>query len=130
MIALFLLALFFFFNFTTVIVSGISMEPTYHSGQRLLACRAYWLVGPVKDNDVVVVKGSSSREYLIKRVYKTAGETVDWENAPSNWKIYMGEYKVPDGDIYVIGDNRPVSEDSRTFGPVSQDRIIGKIIRL
>ena len=129
LIVLFLIALFFYFNFTTVIVSGHSMEPTFHSGQRLLASRAYWLVGGVKDNDIVVVKTGNGSEYIIKRVYKTGGETVDWVNAPADWHLVNGEYRVPAGYIYVIGDNRPVSEDSRTFGAVPMNRIIGKIIR-
>ncbi len=128
--ALLILAIFSFFNFRTVIVSGSSMIPTFHTGQRLLACRAYWLVGPIKDNDVVVIQMGKPGDYIIKRVYRTAGETVEWYNAPAHWKFVDGEYKVPDGDIYVMGDNRPVSDDSRSFGSVPVDHVIGKILRL
>jgi signal peptidase I len=129
-LALLALALFCFFSFRTVIVSGYSMLPTFHSGQRLLACRAYWLVGPIKDNDVVVIQMGKPGDYIIKRVYRTAGETVEWYNSPSHWNIQEGEYKVPDGEIFVLGDNRPVSEDSRAFGSVPVDHVIGKILRL
>lgn len=129
-IALLVLAVFCFLSFRTVIVSGYSMMPTFHSGQRLLACRAYWLVGPIKDNDVVVIQMGKPGEYIIKRVYRTAGETVEWYNAPAHWKFVNNEYKVPEGDIYVIGDNRPVSDDSRSFGSVPIDHVIGKILRL
>jgi signal peptidase I len=129
LLLMFLLALFFFFNFTTVIVSGHSMEPTYHTGQRLLACKAYWLVGGIKDNDIVVIRTGKGGEYIIKRVYKQAGEVVDWVNAPADWHLAEGEYVVPPNSIYVIGDNRKVSEDSRSFGPVEVSRVIGKIVR-
>jgi signal peptidase I len=123
------IALFFYFNFRTVIVSGHSMDPTFHTGQKLVACKAYWLVGDIKDNDVVVIQWTKPNEYIIKRVYKTAGETVDWPNAPADYKITQGEFRVPDGEIYVLGDNRAVSEDSRIFGPVPLGRVIGKIIK-
>lgn len=130
LLVLFLIALFFYFNFTSVVVSGHSMEPTFHTGQRLLACKAYWLVGGIKDNDIVVIKTGNGSEYIIKRVYRTGGEIVDWPNAPTDWQLTNGEMKVPEGEVYVIGDNRPVSEDSRTFGPLPIDRVIGKIIKL
>ena len=123
------IAVFFYFNFTTVVVSGHSMDPTFHTGQRLLACKAYWLVGGIKDNDIVVIRSGKAGEYIIKRVYKSAGETVDWPNVPSDYRLETGEFHVPEGDIYVLGDNRPISEDSRTFGPVPIDRVIGKIVR-
>lgn len=130
LLTLFGLAIFFYLNFHTVIVSGHSMEPTFQNGQRLLASKAYWLVGPIKHNDIVVISTGKPNEYIIKRVYRMGGETVDWINAPLSWKLVYGEFKVPEGSVYVIGDNRPISEDSRYFGPVPMSRILGKIIRL
>jgi len=128
LLLLFLIALFFFFNFTTVIVDGHSMDPTFRTGQRLLACKAYWLIGGIQDKDIVVIR--SGKSYIIKRVYRSGGEIVDFANVPEDWRIEAGEYKVPDGFIYVIGDNRPISEDSRKFGPVPISQVIGKIVRL
>ncbi len=121
-------AVFFYFNFNTVVVSGNSMEKTYFSGRRLLSSRAYWLVGPIRVKDVVVIRGEKPKEYFIKRVYKMEGEVVDFANIPENWNIANGEYVVPKGHIYVLGDNREVSEDSRKYGAVSVDRILGKIV--
>lgn len=129
-IGLLAFALFCFFNLRTVIVSGSSMLPTFYSGQKLLACSAYWLVGPVKDNDVVVVQMSKPGDYIIKRVYRTAGETVEWYKAPASWRLINGEYRVPPGEIYVLGDNQAVSEDSRVFGAVPLKHVIGKILRI
>lgn len=120
-------ALFFVSNFRTVVVSGPSMLPTFHDRDRVLVSKAYWLVGPIKNKDVVVVKGESG-EYIIKRVYRLSGETVDFYNAPRNWNFVEGEFVVPEGSVYVLGDNREVSEDSRAFGPVSKDRILGKVV--
>lgn len=119
---------FFYQNFRTIQVSGQSMEPTFQSGDRLLASSAYWLVGPIKDNDIIVVKGESEGEHLIKRVYRMEGESVDWLNIPESHSISEGEYVVPQGHVFVLGDNRDVSEDSRKFGSVPRDRILGKIV--
>ena len=104
------------------------MLPTLTNGQRVLTSRAYWLVGPIRDKDVVVIKDDGPTGYIIKRVYKMAGEIVDWYNVPDNVDFRDGEYKVPLGHVYVLGDNREVSEDSRRFGPVKVDDIIGKVV--
>lgn len=118
---------FFSFNFKTVEVKGASMEPTFHNGQRLLVSSAYWLVGSLKRNDIVVVQNQNN-EFIIKRVYAVGGDTVDWYNAPENWSLVNGEYVVPQNQFYLLGDNRPLSEDSREFGPVPANEIIGKVI--
>ncbi|MBX3115213.1 MAG: signal peptidase I [Fimbriimonadaceae bacterium] len=125
------LAFVFFFsmNFSTVEVRGPSMEPTFNTGDHVLVSKAYWLVGDIKQNDIVVVRSREvGGEYYIKRVYKTGGETVDFFNMPANWSITNGEFVVPDRQYYVLGDNRPVSEDSRTWGPVELKEVIGKVI--
>lgn len=121
--------IFFSLNFSSVEVRGASMEPTFSTGDHVLVSKAYWLVGNIKQNDIVVVRGrEKSGEYYIKRVYKTGGETVDFFNMPAGWSILNGEFVVPDGQYYVLGDNRPVSEDSREWGPVENKEIIGKVI--
>jgi signal peptidase I len=127
---LFLLAfaIYFQFTFQTVVVSGESMLPTLKSGQRVLTSKAYWLVGPIKQKDVVVLRDDGPTGYIIKRVYKMAGEIVDWSLVPETFDFRQGEFRVPEGNIYVIGDNREVSEDSRKFGPVPLDKVIGKVV--
>lgn len=128
LLILLVMAIFFFTNFKTVVVSGQSMEPTFLNGRRLLASSAYWLVGSIRKNDVVVVRNEVSHEYVIKRVYRVAGEKVDWVNAPDTWDISAGEFVVPPDNIFVLGDNRAVSEDSRRYGPVPLERVIGKVV--
>jgi signal peptidase I len=121
-------AIFFFLNFKTVIVSGPSMQPTYVSGDRLLESKAYWLIGAIREKDIVVIRNEDGPGYIIKRVFRLAGGKVDYKNVPESWSLADGEFIVPQGCVYVLGDNRPVSEDSRKFGPVPVERILGKIV--
>jgi signal peptidase I len=125
---LFAFAVFAYFDFRTVVVSGESMLPTFKNGDHVLVCSAYWLVGPVKPKDIVVIESPEDGGYIIKRVYKVGGEVVDWYNIPRSWSLKQGEFKVPDGMIYLLGDNREVSEDSRVFGPVEESRVLGKVV--
>jgi signal peptidase I len=129
LILLFILAfaLFFNMNFRSTVVVGDSMEPTFSHGRRLLVSRAYWLVGPIQHKDIVVIKNEDGG-HTIKRVYRKGGEVVDWYNVPMGYSIEQGEFRVPDGMIYVLGDNRENSEDSRTLGPVPLDRVVGKVV--
>lgn len=126
------MAVVFYLNFKTVIVSGPSMEKTFKSGDRLLSSRAYWLVGDIRKKDVVVVHNEDGKGYIIKRVCYMPGEEVDMWNSPRSeiWSMANGPYIVPQGQYYVLGDNRAVSEDSRTFGPIKKERVLGKIILL
>lgn len=114
-------------NVRTVEVKGNSMEPTFFSGQRLYMSRAYWLVGDIKRNDIVVAREEDG-DIIIKRVYAIGGDTVDFYNIPEDWDIANGEYRVPSDQYYILGDNRPVSEDSRLFGSITRDDILGKIV--
>jgi signal peptidase I len=120
---------FFFFNFRMVQVTGDSMSPTLWNEERLLMTSAYWLVGDVKVGDVVVLK-DPERGVYIKRVYAMPGDTVEPYLAPRRgWSLRQGDFKVPPGTIYVLGDNRPASEDSRDLGPIPREELLGKVLR-
>jgi signal peptidase I len=121
-------AIFFRTYFQTIQVSGESMEPTLRNGQRVLVSHAYGLIGEIRKNDIVVLKGKEPGSFLIKRVHALGGQAVDWLNVPRTWRIDQGKYVVPEGDIYVIGDNYQVSEDSRQFGPFPIADVIGKVV--
>ncbi|MFZ4506930.1 MAG: signal peptidase I [Fimbriimonas sp.] len=124
-------AIFLLFTFKTVVVSGPSMEPTLPNGKKVLVSSAYWLVGDIRDKDIVVISENHPRNpsgYIIKRVYALGGEKVNWRNVPDSWPLANGEYVVPKGEIYVLGDNREYSEDSRKFGSIPGSRILGKVI--
>ena len=123
---LFGFALFFYFNFKTIEVQGDSMLPNLKPGQRLLVSKAYWFVGEIKLKDVIVIENEN--EIIIKRVYKLAGEKVDILNVPFSWDITQGDYIVPEGTVYVLGDNWSVSQDSRHYGPFDLTDVIGKVV--
>lgn len=120
-----LLALFFALNFRVVVVSGPSMEPTYQSGDRLLMTTAYWLFGDVQKGDVVVIVRPNG-DLLIKRVVALADEPIP----EKYWTplVYMMDGRVPEGHIFVVGDNIERSEDSRQLGAIPLSYVQGKIV--
>src|SRR5262249_22627514 len=119
--------------FRVAVVHGDSMLPTYHDGDTVFVSRAG---GTLKHGDVVLVQ-VPSHEVLIKRVYKLPGETIDAKNAPLFNRV--SEYfdpthqasaplRVPAGYIVVLGDNRAVSDDSRSFGTIPLKDVLGRVI--
>lgn len=81
-------------------VQGSSMEPTLKPGQKIISLN--WLISPKKGDLVAVENGG---RLMVKRVEKINGKSV-----------------------YVVGDNQKMSTDSREFGWVKTNKIIGKII--
>ncbi|MCS7273516.1 MAG: signal peptidase I [Fimbriimonadales bacterium] len=120
-----LLALFFALNFRIVVVNGPSMEPTYKDGDRLLMTNAYWLFGEIRKGDVVVIIRPKG-DLLIKRVVALAGEPIP----KRYWTplVYMMGGRVPEGHIFVVGDNLAQSEDSRHIGAIPLSWVQGKIV--
>jgi len=122
-------------------VYGHSMEPNLHTDQRLVVEKvSYRLHGPRRGDVVVLRLPERGPELLIKRVLALPGETVrirdgqvyindqpidePYVERPSTSSF--GPTTVPEGHVFVLGDNRGASNDSRAFGPVSMDRIVGR----
>jgi signal peptidase I len=122
------IVLVFYPFFKMAVVKGESMIPTLHPGQRVLTSHAYWLVGRVRVNDIIVLKEEKSQDYFIKRVVGLPGDKIPWSNGPMNWPIDKDQYVVPEGRIYVMGDNLNHSDDSRKFGAFLQSNILGKVL--
>jgi signal peptidase I len=119
-----------------------SMEPTLVQGDRILVARFAYRFGDPKPGDVVVFDPpTSSKEEYVKRVVAVAGDTV----AVHDGKLYVNgepmtepylkdtnlagtfeEITVPKDMVFVMGDNRNNSADSRVFGPVPKSSILGR----
>lgn len=130
-------------------VKGASMEPTFHSGDYILTSRITYKFRRMERGDVVVFKSPKNPDIeYIKRIIATPGQTVmvkdgevyvngqimteNYISAKTNlWEggcIQDGdEYVVPDGELFVMGDNRPRSSDSREFCSVPFQSIIGQV---
>jgi signal peptidase I len=131
----------FFYSFRMVRVQGSSMEPTYSNGQWLLVRRLNWPSPPPRVGDVVVFR--MENDLLVKRVAAVGGQPIPGgrpilllvpsRERPKAWeKAFVtasGPETVPPGQLYVLGDNPSVSDDSRMFGPVPLSVLIGRVIR-
>ena len=135
--------LLFGFVFRISNVYGESMYPTLHHGAALLLRGAGYTP---KRGDIVVFRSDNYGEALVKRVVALGGESVFVDAASGdvyiNGQFLEEDYiekeplnkgtgrvvNVPEGYIFVLGDNRNFSSDSRTFGPVPVEDITGGVI--
>lgn len=110
-----------------VIRSG-SMEPTLRKGDRVIIATMFYRFTRPKRGDVVVVtvcgEAAVARpRSLIKRVVAVEGDVVTRLPAVEQ-QAWQGT--VPAGSVFVVGDNRPVSLDSRMFGPIESGNVVGR----
>ena len=145
LVALALLLAIFWVFFTPVRIEGDSMLPGLQDDDRVLATRDY--TDPVR-GDIVRIQhlGPDGQvdDRVIKRVVALAGDTVEiasgqaFVNGDSiddsddvilaDDDVSVAEVVVPDGYVYVLGDNRPISLDSRFFGPVPLEAVAGRVV--
>ncbi len=130
--------------FQLVGVVGNSMEPTLHNGDRLLLSST----GSVYQSGDIVVIDRYTEEPLIKRVIAVGGDTVEivdsvvmvndnplyetyakFEDAHANGRYYE-KITVPRGYLFVLGDNRDHSQDSRDqdIGLIATSDVIGRAV--
>ncbi|MBO8176509.1 signal peptidase I [Aeribacillus pallidus] len=142
-----------YFLFTPIIVDGLSMMPTLQNGDRMLVNKIGYKLGEPERFDIVVFHAPENKDY-IKRVIGLPGDRIEYKNdtlyinGKAYEEPYLKEYKeqlqgglltedftlkdiigqetVPEGHVFVMGDNRRFSKDSRHIGPVRIEEIIGE----
>lgn len=126
-------------------VSGISMEPTFHDGEKIITTSLY---GKLKYGDVVAIRRKDGLP-LIKRVIAIEGDTIEIDANTAEVKVngvvlkepyikeptyvdlgMKGPATVPKGHVFAMGDNRNHSDDSRDarIGMIDERNVFGKVI--
>jgi signal peptidase I len=125
-------------------VRSDSMTPTLPPGALLLIEKVSYRLGEPHRGDIVVAEDPRNGESIVKRVVAVGGDSVGIEDGvlvlngatiDENYidnenmdGFYFGPDLVPADHVFLLGDNRDTSEDSRAFGPVDVDAIDGRIL--
>ena len=154
LIAVILVTLIRYFLLAPIYVDGFSMMPTLKDTDRMLVNKLSYSVGEPKRFDIIVFKAPEGKDY-VKRVIGLPGEKVEYKDdilyvdGKAYGEPYLDEYKkqlidggpltepftlsdiieqetVPEGHLFVLGDNRRFSKDSRHIGVVSYREVLGK----
>lgn len=122
------------------IEAGPSMQPNLYAGFRVMTEKISYYLHQPERGDIVVVERPENEGNLIKRVIGLPGETIEIREGHTlingnpidePWVSFFGgrdqpPLQIPEGHIYIMGDNRPASRDSRNIGPVPIDSILGR----
>ncbi|GCF93624.1 signal peptidase I [Enterococcus florum] len=141
------------FVFTPVVVKGDSMDPTLLDGDRVIALKNT----DIKRFDIVTFPAPDDPgKNYIKRVIGLPGDTIEYKNdqlyvnGEATDEPYLNEFKsqltdgqpltndfnlrqlfgaekVPEGQVFVLGDNRRISKDSRIIGMIQEDKIMADV---
>lgn len=117
------------------------MQPNLYVGDRLMTEKISYHLHPPRRGDVVIIERPAGEVSLVKRVVAVEGEVVEVRDGHTfvngqpidePWVAHFGgqDYGpalVPPGHLFVVGDNRAVSRDSRAIGPVPVDSIRGRV---
>ena len=132
-------------------IEGPSMQPNFWAGQFLIVSRVNYMLGNPQRGDIVVFDppgddGTADDPLLIKRLIGLPGEHVEFSddqvlvNGTALNEPYIKEacrvssctdgrtYDLGANEYFFMGDNRNNSRDSRVFGPITKNRIIGEAI--
>lgn len=123
------------------VVYGQSMEPNLSQYQRLIIDKLSYRLHPPQRGDIVVINLPRMDEMLVKRVVGLPGETISLHDG----QVYVNGVVIPEPfphdlgfqdmaplrleplQYFVMGDNRSNSNDSRSFGPIPRDYIVGRV---
>ncbi|AQQ53744.1 signal peptidase I [Planococcus lenghuensis] len=152
LIAFGLAAIIRFFFFAPIVVDGESMMPTLENGDRMIVNKIGYEIGEPDRFDIVVFHADEEKDF-IKRVIGVPGDHVAYEDDQlyingepveepyleelqaitegsltedfTLEDVAMGKSTIPEGYVFVLGDNRRASKDSRYIGLVPIDEIVG-----
>jgi signal peptidase I len=121
-------------------VSGDSMAPTLHSGDVVLVGRP----GDLRIGQLLLLREPDDGSTVVKRLVAVGGQTVEIRDAYLYVDgvrvdepyvdhsridgVYFGPSRVPEGSVFVLGDSRNGSIDSRVFGPVRTEAVTGRVV--
>jgi signal peptidase I len=123
-------------------VDGYSMRPTLEDGEFVLVNKLSYRFGEVNRGDIIVFHfPMNPQEELIKRVIGLPGDRVTVQDNRvhvngqalsepyiAQTPLYDGEWTVTDGHYFVLGDNRNNSNDSKDWGLLPAENVVGKAI--
>ena len=139
--ALVLATIVHFFLAQATVVYGQSMEPNLYQHQRLVVDKMSFRLHPPQRGDIVVLDLPQMDEMLVKRVVGMPGERIeifdgivyiDGEPLAEPFPHDLTAYDMPEITLaplhyFVLGDNRGNSNDSRSFGGIHRDYIVGRV---
>ena len=127
------------FLVTPAIVDGNSMDDNLKNNDLVIINKLVYRIKDINRFDVVVVKNDQDKDKIIKRVIGLPNETIIYRNN----KLYINnkevktnikfkdtedfEYTTKKNEYFVMGDNRPVSKDSRYLGAFNRKKILGRV---
>jgi signal peptidase I len=142
------------FFFSNYVVEGESMMPTLQDGNKLVVNKIGYQIGELHPFDVIVFHANKEEDY-VKRIIGLPGDKIEYRddilyiNGKKHEEPYLDKYRkeafggrltgdftlyeltgsetVPEGKLFVLGDNRLGSRDSREFGFISIDEVVGKV---
>ncbi|MFA9557441.1 signal peptidase I [Evansella sp. AB-rgal1] len=152
-VALLLAIVIRYFFFAPIVVDGQSMMPTLEHNDRMIVNKIGYTIGEPDRFDIIVFHAPQNKDY-IKRVIGLPGDTLYYENdvlyingekveepyldgfkegatrLPYTADFHLNEVtrydRIPEGHIFVMGDNRQHSKDSRHIGVVAFEEVVGK----
>lgn len=131
------------FLFEIILVDGPSMQPTLYTNERLAVEKVSRYAGLPQRGDIVIVHYSDGTDNnYVKRVIGLPGETIEikdstvYINGQALEEDYISSYPyadmasitVAEDTVFVMGDNRANSTDSRAVGPIRQEQIVGHAV--
>ena len=133
------------FVITSTIVDGRSMNPTVNHGDRLMVNKLFFMKKNITRGDIIDFYVPSAKKYYLKRVIGVEGDTVEiikdrvYLNGEMLEENYVStnvttphnentKWVVPQGHVFVLGDNRSNSRDGRDLGTIPRSDIVGKIV--